>query len=82
HVDPDLLSDDEPEGPVRVMDAHPGTEEPAPPRFPCQRYELDDAAYNLGGDENPMGGDGAFRWTVLETDAAGRMKVRVELRGK
>jgi hypothetical protein len=76
-VDPSLLSRTKPKGPVRVLDAHPGTLEPPQPRFPCGRYELDDAAFNLGKGENPKGRDGALAWEVLEQDAAGRMKVSI-----
>jgi hypothetical protein len=79
-VDPSLLSVDEPRGAVRVLDAHPGTAEPSVPRFPCGRWELDDAAFNLGKGENPRGSDGPLSWEVLAEDAAGRMKVRVRLR--
>jgi hypothetical protein len=78
-IDPSLLSEDVPRGPVRVIDAHPGTPEPPAPRFPCGRHELDDAAYNIGPGEVADGKDGALRWEVLETDLAGRMKVRVRL---
>jgi hypothetical protein len=63
-----------------VVDAHPGTQEPSKPRFPCGRWELDDAAFNLGPGENPKGRSGPLTWEVLETDAAGRMKVRVALK--
>ncbi len=81
HVDPSLLSGaGEPKGPVRVMDAHPHSPEPPQPRFPCGRWELDDAAFNLGPGETPKGHSGPLSWEVLETDAAGRMKVRVTLR--
>jgi len=79
-IDPSLLSPDEPKGAVRVVDAHPGTPEPPKPRFPCGRWELDDAAFNLGPGEIPKGRSGPLSWEVLEIDATGRMKVRVELR--
>jgi M6 family metalloprotease-like protein len=79
HVDPTLLSEGEPQGAVRVIDAHPGTKEPQPPRFPCGRWELDDAAFNLGRGQNPKGSDGRLSWEVLAEDGAGRMKVRVRL---
>ena len=79
-IDPSLLSPDEPKGAVRVVDAHPGTPEPPKPRFPCGRWELDDAAFNLGAGENPKGHSGPLSWQVLETDAAGRMKVRLTLK--
>jgi hypothetical protein len=78
-VDPSLLSPDEPRGPVRVVDAHPGSPEPPKPRFPCRRWELDDAAFNLGPGENPKGHSGPLSWEVLDTDAGGRMRVRVAL---
>jgi hypothetical protein len=58
YVDPSRLSDDEPQGAVRVIDAHPGSVEPPMPRFPCGRWELDDAAFNVGRGENPKGSDG------------------------
>jgi hypothetical protein len=80
HVDPDLISvEDDPQGPERVLDAHPGTPEPPAPRFPCGRYELDDAAFNLGRGENPCGADGPLRFEVIATDASGRMKVRIQM---
>ncbi len=79
-IDPSLLSPDEPKGAVRVVDAHPGTVEPPKPRFPCGRWELDDAAFNLGPGETPKGHSGPLSWEVLETDPAGRMKVRVTLK--
>ncbi|BDU69952.1 hypothetical protein GETHOR_20530 [Geothrix oryzae] len=78
-IDPYLLSPDDPKGPVRVVDAHPGSPEPPKPRFPCGRWELDDAAFNLGPGENPKGRSGPLSWEVLETDASGRMRVRVAL---
>ncbi len=78
-VDPSLLSDGEPLGPVRVVDAHPGSPEPPKPRLPCGRYELDDAAFNLGRGERPRGVDGPLAWEVLEADGLGRMKVRTRL---
>lgn len=80
HIDPSLLSPDVPKGAVRVVDAHPGTPEPPKPRFPCGRWELDDAAFNLGPGENPRGQSGPLSWEVIETDASGRMKVHVNLR--
>lgn len=78
-VDPSLLSYGDPRGPVRVVDAHPGSPEPPKPRFPCGRWDLDDAAFNLGPGENPKGRSGPLSWEVLETDASGRMRVRVTL---
>lgn len=79
-IDPALLSYGDPQGPVRVVDAHPGTPEPPKPRLPLGLWELDDAAFNLGPGENPRGRSGPLSWEVLETDAAGRMRVRVTLR--
>ncbi|MBK8793883.1 MAG: hypothetical protein IPN59_12270 [Holophaga sp.] len=79
-VNPSLLSEDDPKGAVRVIDAHPGTTQPEPPRFPCGRWELDDAAFNLGKGENPAGSDGPLSWEVLAVDGAGRMRVRIKLR--
>jgi hypothetical protein len=79
-IDPSLLSPDDPRGPMRVVDAHPGSPEPPKPHFPCRRWELDDAAFNLGPGENPRGSAGPLTWSVLETDASGRMRVRVSLR--
>lgn len=78
-VDPARLSEDAPQGAQRVVDAHPGTLEPLPPRFPCGRWELDDAAFMVGAGENPKGSDGPFSWEVLAEDAVGRLKVRVRL---
>lgn len=78
-IDPGLLTHGEPRGPVRVVDAHPGTPEPAKPRLPLRLWELDDAAFNLGPGEKPAGRSGPLAWEVLATDAAGRMKVRVTL---
>lgn len=80
HVDPDLISvEDEPQGPERVIDAHPRSPEPPQPRFPCGRWELDDAAFNLGPGENPRGREGRLAFEVLATDASGRMEVRITL---
>ncbi len=79
-VDPSKLSPDVPKGAVHVVDAHPGTPEPPKPRFPCDRWQLDDAAFNLGPGEQPKGHSGNLSWEVLATDATGRMKVRVRLR--
>ena len=78
-VDPSRLSRDQGRGPMQVLDAHPGTKEPQPPRYPCGRWELDDAAYNKGPGENPRGTDGPLSWEVLAVDNSGRMKVRVRL---
>lgn len=79
-IDPALLTlDGDSKGPVRVMDAHPGTPEPPQPRFPCERWQLDDAAFNQGTGQVAQGADGPLRWEVLEADAAGRMKVRIQL---
>ncbi len=80
HIDPSLLSEGEPRGAVRVIDAHPGSPEPPSPRFPCGRWELDDAAFKLGQGEHPKGSDGPLSWEVLAEDGAGRMQVRVRLR--
>jgi hypothetical protein len=77
-VDPSLLSEGEPRGPVQVVDAHPHSPEPPKPRFPCRTWELDDAAFNLGPGENPRGRSGPLSWEVLETDASGRLRVRVQ----
>ncbi|HJV22531.1 MAG TPA: carboxypeptidase-like regulatory domain-containing protein [Holophagaceae bacterium] len=79
-VDPSRLSPDDPRGPVRVIDAHPGTQEPTQPRFPCDRFELDDAAYNLGGDEIDAGEDGPLAWGLVAQDGEGRLKVRLRLK--
>ncbi|WP_306591563.1 hypothetical protein [Geothrix sp. 21YS21S-4] len=81
-VDPALLSPDVPRGPMRVVDAHPGTPEPPKPRFPLGLWQLDDAAFNLGPGENPKGRSGPLAWEVLETDARGRMRVKLQLVGK
>ena len=78
-VDPGKLTAGEPLGPVKVIDAHPGSPEPPRPRYPCGRWELDDAAYNLGPGEVANGQDGPLRWEVLATDALGRMRVRVRV---
>jgi len=66
-------------GPVQVIDAHPGTPEPPRPRYPWGRWQLDDAAFNLGAGELDSGQDGPLYWRVLETDPAGRMRVRVKV---
>ena len=78
-IDPGLLTHGNPRGPVRVLDAHPGTPQPPKPRLPLGLWELDDAAFNLGPGENPKGRSGPLAWEVLETDARGRMRVRVSL---
>jgi hypothetical protein len=78
-TDPSLLTHGNPKGPVRVVDAHPGTPQPPKPRLPLRLWELDDAAFNLGPGENPKGQSGPLSWKVLETDANGRMRVRVRL---
>jgi hypothetical protein len=78
-IDPGLLTHGEPRGPVRVIDAHPGTPQPPKPRLPLRLWELDDAAFNLGPGENPKGRSGPLSWDVLETDASGRLRVRVTL---
>ncbi|WP_005033519.1 carboxypeptidase-like regulatory domain-containing protein [Holophaga foetida] len=67
-------------GPVQVIDAHPGTPEPPKPRYPWGRWQLDDAAFNLGTGEVGHGQDGPLRWRVLEIDGAGRMRVAVRVR--
>ncbi len=79
-VDPGLLSPDDPRGPVRVIDAHPGTPEPPQPRFPCGRFELDDAAFNLGPGEIDAGEDGPLAWAIVAQDTEGRLKVRLRLK--
>jgi hypothetical protein len=78
-IDPSRLSYGDPKGPVRVVDAHPHSPEPPKPRLPLHLWELDDAAFNLGPGENPKGRNGPLSWEVLETDASGRMRVRVNL---
>ena len=78
-IDPALLTYGEPKGPVRVIDAHPGTAEPPKPRLPLRLWELDDAAFNLGPGENSKGRSGPLSWEVLEADAGGRLRVRVRL---
>lgn len=79
-MDPRRLSADDPQGPVRVIDAHPDTAEPPSPRYPNRRWELDDAAFNLGPGEVAKGQDGPLHWEVLAVDGEGRMKVRITLR--
>ena len=79
-ISPFLLTRGEPRGPVRVLDAHPGTPEPPRPRYPGGRWQLDDAAFNLGPGEVPAGRDGPLAWEVLETDPSGRMRIRVRIR--
>lgn len=82
-IDASLLSRGEPKGPVRILDAQPGTPEPPQPRLPCDRFELDDAAFNLGTGENPEGRDGALAWEVLDRDDSGRLKVVIRwLKGR
>jgi len=76
-IDPSKLTPDEPQGPVHVIDAHPGTPQPPQPRFPNGRWQLDDAAFNLGSGENSRGRDGPLSWEVLAVDEGGRMQVRV-----
>ncbi len=78
-VTPSLLTRGEPRGPVRVIDAHPGTPEPPRPRYPGGRWQLDDAAFNMGTGEIPAGKDGPLSWEVLDVDGSGRMKIRVKL---
>ena len=79
-IDPSLLTEGDPKGPVRVVDAHPGSPQPPKPRLPLRLWELDDAAFNLGPGENPKGRSGSLSWEVLETDASGRMRVKVTLK--
>jgi hypothetical protein len=78
-VDPSRLTYGNPRGPVRVVDAHPHTPEPPKPRLPLHLWELDDAAFNLGPGENPKGRSGPLSWEVLETDASGRMRIKLQL---
>ncbi len=78
-IDPSLLTHGDPKGPVRVVDAHPGSALPPKPRLPNRLWELDDAAFNLGPGEVPKGRSGPLAWEVLETDGSGRMRVRVSL---
>jgi hypothetical protein len=79
-VDPRRLTrGEDSRGPVQVVDAHPGSPEPPVPRYPHKRWELDDAAFNLGPGEVAQGQDGPLHWEVLAVDAAGRMKVHVRL---
>jgi hypothetical protein len=70
------------QGPVRVLNAHPGAAEPPVPRYPWGRWQLDAAAFNLGPGEVASGRDGPLSWEVLAVDASGRMKVRVTLAGR
>ena len=78
-IDPSLLTYGDPKGPVRVVDAHPGTPQPPKPRLPLRLWELDDAAFNVGPGEQPKGHSGPLSWDVLEADASGRLRVRVAL---
>lgn len=83
HVDPSLLSGaGEPKGPVRVVDAHPHSPEPPQPRFPCGRWELDDAAFNLGEGEISKGSDGPVSWKVISVDSFGSMRIQVKLQSR
>lgn len=81
-VDPDHARRQPLGVPLRILDAHPGTPEPPQPRLPCGRWQLDDAAFNLGDGEVSAGSDGPFSWEILESDLAGRLKVHVTLRPK
>lgn len=76
-IDPGRLGRARGRVPVQILDAHPGTREPVPPRLPCGRHELDDAAYSLGPGEVPSGSDGGLEWEVLEQDDAGRIKLAI-----
>jgi hypothetical protein len=78
-VDPALLTYGDPRGPLRVVDAHPGTTPPPKPFFPLKHWELDDAAFNLGPGENPKGRSGPLSWEVLEADVRGRLRIKVRL---
>jgi len=69
-------------GPVRVVNAHPGTPEPPLPRHPAGRWRLDGAAFNLGPGETAKGSDGPLSWEVLQVDEAGRMKIRLHGLGR
>ncbi|MBL0312651.1 MAG: hypothetical protein IPP78_08055 [Holophagaceae bacterium] len=83
HVDPGLLSGTgAPRGPVRVVDAHSHSLEPPQPRFPCRRWELDDAAFNLGKGEVSRGSDGPVSWEVISVDSFGSMRIQVKLRNR
>jgi hypothetical protein len=66
-------------GPVRVVNAHPGSPEPPMPRYPGGRWQLDGAAFNVGTGENPAGGSGPLTWEVLAADASGALRVRARL---
>jgi hypothetical protein len=78
-INPGLLGKGDSKGPVRVVDAHPGSSQPTKPRLPLRLWELDDAAFNLGPGENPKGHSGPLAWEVVEADASGRLRVRVNL---
>lgn len=84
HIDPSLLSGEggEPKGPVRIVDAHPHSPEPPQPRFPCGRWELDDAAFNLGKGEVSKGSDGPLSWSVISVDSFGSMRIQVKLKNR
>jgi hypothetical protein len=80
-IEPSLLTQHgDPKGSVRVVDAHPHTPQPPKPRLPLGLWELDDAAFGLGPGEIPKGRSGPLSWEVLETDASGRMRVRLDRR--
>jgi len=78
-IDPGLLTYGDPKGPVRVVDAHPGTPQPPKPRLPLRLWELDDAAFNVGAGEQAKGRSGPLSWEVLEADPNGRLRVRINL---
>jgi hypothetical protein len=79
-VDPFYARRRSPGVPVRILDAHPDSPEPPQPRLPCGRWQLDDAAFNLGAGETARGSDGPFTWEILQTDGAGRLRIRIQLR--
>ncbi len=58
-------------GPVRVVNAHPGTPEPPLPRHPAGRWQLDGAAFNLGPGETAKGTDGPLAWTGTRSGWSG-----------
>ena len=86
HIDPDLLIEtsdaSESRGPVRIVDAHPHSPEPPQPRFPCGRWELDDAAFNLGEGEVAKGSDGPLSWEVVAVDSFGSLRIQVKLKAR
>jgi M6 family metalloprotease-like protein len=78
-IDPALAGSFQLRGPVRVVDAHPGSPEPPYLHFKHD-YDLDDAAFDLGEGEAPAHEGDGVKIQLLEARPDGSYRLAIDVR--